>query len=612
MELPEGQFVAPNAPILYNTENGEGAELHFAGNFISTEGDAPSRKRTRQDMDPFQQYTLNEDQDFSFGLNESLGRELRNLYPPPLNCSYDQYPDMIFPESYGSSTALPIQELAQSYGTTVVEPGPPDYQLAAKEDEMLKNSPEFNNICAWKDKITQIKDEISEVRKAQEALLGDGESSAEDPQRLNERQRALLDSLDMGKQTLNGILRTTMLPASELTTLRWCLRQVRILCSELELFQNELSLNFPALDINSTESYVKLVIERQSFPRTVKQHPKTQKSYQVSQGEPVVVRLLTSPNCKVTSIGKVIAEVVFDEFASNQRGFEVLNSHQNMTRGEASFFDLRFPQGTRLKTVRLTFNVETEHSVPMPGKQRRAINAVVVSTPSEPFVVMTNENQWDVSALTLLKKDAFSDRKAIEWEYFANVLQVHYLKATRQNTESPERQLSKHDLMYIRSTLFNDAAIVTEEAVEIFWNWFGKILHKIRHQKSFREMWLRGFVYGFLNKQTAEALLSHEIVGASLIRFSEQCPGKIAIAYVKHEPDMRCNKVFHFLDKNDATTLPEFLDARTNFSSMLQVKLCFDYAHPIAGRFPKSDVLEGFLARRATGSAVSGYEDELS
>lgn len=51
---------------------------------------------------------------------------------------------------------------------------------------------------------------------------------------------------------------------------------------------------------------------------------------------------------------------------------------------------------------------------------------------SNPFVVITNECQWEGSAGTLLKKDAFGGQLEIPWPQFVNTLQRHFLIATKQ------------------------------------------------------------------------------------------------------------------------------------------------------------------------------------
>jgi hypothetical protein len=69
------------------------------------------------------------------------------------------------------------------------------------------------------------------------------------------------------------------------------------------------------------------------------------------------------------------------------------------------------------------------------------------------------------------------------------LLQLHYLIATRQPLSKIGRPLTKTDLGYIWQLKFDRAKDVTREASEHFWDWFGKVLHILRHQKPVPELW---------------------------------------------------------------------------------------------------------------------------
>lgn len=75
------------------------------------------------------------------------------------------------------------------------------------------------------------------------------------------------------------------------------------------------------------------------------------------------------------------------------------------------------------------------------------------------------------------------------------MLQVHYLRATRQNPVEPKRPLSIREIQYISQLeQFKNKSIIHVRDFEAFWVWFGDAMHKIRHQKLFSNMWLQGFV----------------------------------------------------------------------------------------------------------------------
>lgn len=83
---------------------------------------------------------------------------------------------------------------------------------------------------------------------------------------------------------------------------------------------------------------------------------------------------------------------------------------------------------------------------------------------------------------TLLKKDSFGNAAEIPWPMFANKLQRHFLRATRQDPIKPTRYLSRHELTYPRPKLtkikinpwhFTD--IFTKISLEVK-PWFRRVL----------------------------------------------------------------------------------------------------------------------------------------
>ena len=157
--------------------------------------------------------------------------------------------------------------------------------------------------------------------------------------------------------------------------------------------------------------------------------------------------------------------------------------------GVVRFTDLRFPNGSRQKVVRLQFTVQATYVQPngVPAKQQLESNL------TQPFIIMTNENQWRVSEGALFKKYAFEGNENVTWQKFANLLQVHYLRATRQDPSEPQRPLSVRELQYLwQLDQFKGKPLVHVRDFEAFWNWFGEAMHKIRHQKPFSSMWLQG------------------------------------------------------------------------------------------------------------------------
>lgn len=105
----------------------------------------------------------------------------------------------------------------------------------------------------------------------------------------------------------------------------------------------------------------------------------------------------------------------------------------------------------RKTSVTLKFSMQLKA-----GQGDSATTATVESDSSRHFVVITNEIQWQGSAGTLLKRDAFDGQLEITWPQFANALQRHVLKATKQDPVRPARCLSGYDLRYIKAKFFGN------------------------------------------------------------------------------------------------------------------------------------------------------------
>jgi len=259
---------------------------------------------------------------------------------------------------------------------------------------------------------------------------------------------------------------------------------------------------------------------------------------------------------------------------SKRNSLSIQNDQQPLsTSGTARFPDLRFVHGTRLKIAVLKFTLEVQYIQP----NGTVHNAILESNKSNPFVVMTNENQWESSAGNLLKYYVFQNLAVSEvpWCRFANYLQNHYLRATRQDLASPARPLSRYDLDYIQMNQFNGATTVTSQTFAKFWDWFGKVMHSIRHQKPFLFLWLNGLVYGFISKTDAERLLQGQPAGTFVARFSERRAGQVAIAFSKEDPITKRISIKHYLfdtQTNQIKSLPDFCKEKVNLVYLPRLK----------------------------------------
>jgi len=197
------------------------------------------------------------------------------------------------------------------------------------------------------------------------------------------------------------------------------------------------------------------------------------------------------------------------------------------------------------------------------------------------------------------------------------MLQVHYLKATRQNPVEPKRPLSLRELQYISQLdQFKHKDKIYVRDFEIFWGWFGDALHKIRHQKVVSSMWLEGEIFGFIDKEDVPRLVygNGSTGGTFLIRFSERSSGSVAIAYSEVEVTSGRLQLKHYLVKSkEFEDLVEFLNSRPNFQWLVPAKTEFSTrldscTLPIV---LKRDFTAKYL-QPSKEAKVPGYIDELN
>lgn len=450
-----------------------------------------------------------------------------------------------------------------------------------------------------------VKDQIEKIKWTQKQLTIPPDAISFE--NLNKQQKDLLGALQWGLKELKNLYEQFILHPKELTKVFVLKRDLQILEATLNVYQTELlHLSYP--DANVNKCFAALVVIKQPFPKAVKKDSKL-------TSDPVIVSLIRGPKTEIKVMSQVKAVLYFDDQSKKEKeSLAISNDVADFdSQGEASFGDLRFPAGTRLKMVRLQFSVHIQYVIV--GKTNLT-TTILESEPTEPFVVMTNENQWDNSAGILLKKDSFDNAQQILWPHFANTLQLHYLRATRQSLDAPTRVLSRDDLEYIFTAKFDSKMYINQKEYDEFWEWFGKALHRIRHQKHFGSLWLRGFIYGFVSKPDAERILFIQRPGSFIIRFSESTPGKLAVAYVKTDATTGKIEIKHYMidprDKKETQTLPEFLAAHENLLYWLQIKNDFiPGPQKLQSIYEKYSVLKDYLAKKESSQTIEGYEEVL-
>jgi len=226
---------------------------------------------------------------------------------------------------------------------------------------------------------------------------------------------------------------------------------------------------------------------------------------------------------------------------------------------------------------------------------------------THPLVVITNESQWDRAAGALLKKELFaSGQTSLGWVEFANVLQQHFLIATRQDLSNPKRALSAYDLHYLHTKFFGGSPVVTSKSFDEFWEWFGKCVRELRYQKHIGSMWQGGLLFGFMERDGESAALYQKEPGTFIIRFSERHVGQFTVAFVGTESPPR---IKHYLVQPAdlvGKTLPDFLQQCPQFSTVLV--LSNESGSPVLMKRAKNPMLEPYCSKRISQEVEPDYD----
>jgi hypothetical protein len=437
-------------------------------------------------------------------------------------------------------------------------------------------------------------------------------------QQVSAFQSDIINKHEMLRQQLENLRAHVLLLPVELSLLNQLRLELSLQMKQLQLYHIELE---GYTHSRTTQSFVvpaALVITQQPFPKSVKQNKP------VDDG--IYVRLLTGAACAIWPADAVVASVVSEpapapvttasgrtkkstNSSSKEETHTVHNNQKMMDSGTAIFDSLTFPQGSRKKTLSLKFSVTVNCSRPL-GNSTENYTCLIESDLSQPFIVKTNENQWDEAEGSLLKAEAFGPRSDIPWFQLCNSLQRRYLMATKQDPLKPLRPLTSQDFNYLYSVKFctqgsnvapNEHTMVSGKAYDEFWLWFGPGLHKIRYQRHLCILWQQGYLCGFLQRDEAVKVLSGAPFGSFLIRLSERAKGSFAIAYVAVENDQLA--VCHYLITQDDVfgpkkTLPDFLSTRKSLMHLTQVVTDNETGNRIFRLCDKDVVLQEYYSKK--------------
>lgn len=301
-------------------------------------------------------------------------------------------------------------------------------------------------------------------------------------------------------RALQHLNQQVILDPPDLARLMVLLQDLRIQMKQLELYHNELQQLLTPQP--TPQPVAALVISKQPFPVVIS------KGKQLTE-EQLTVRLLTgaSPSSQAAPTAAVKATLLCDTHnpaARNAPASPIEGDVQHISPARVAHFPLKFLSGTRKSAVHIKMGVPVRAGP-------NGASVTVESEMSNPFVVITNECQWETSAGILLKKDAFGGQLEITWPQFVNTLQRHFLIATRQDMVRPKRPLSLYDFQYINSQFFGNRTVIHQKDFDNFWNWFGRSMQTLRYQRHICALWQTGVIYGFITRDDVNSALNNQV-----------------------------------------------------------------------------------------------------
>eukprot|EP01103_Thecamoeba_quadrilineata_P018768 TRINITY_DN7347_c0_g1_i1.p1 TRINITY_DN7347_c0_g1~~TRINITY_DN7347_c0_g1_i1.p1 ORF type:complete len:613 (-),score=131.47 TRINITY_DN7347_c0_g1_i1:1110-2948(-) len=523
---------------------------------------------------------------------------LPSLYPQKNSTSLPS-PMSYPPSMYQSTNNFPPQSTIKSSILDFKDPSSPSSSMQSTQPTQL--------IVEVYQNYQRQKEELEKLRILQKKFLQNPRS--EDHDLLGAHHKSLKNKLESQLKSLSYLQHHTILTPSDIHRLFLLTQDLKIQQLQLNLYWQEL-LQLSQPSSASNQSLFALVVVEDPFPIVIS------KGKQLDD-DPVVVQLLSASNVEIQSYSKVHVAMIFENQpmkTPSQKSIETdtqsLDSHRRIVK-----WHLRFLHGTRKIPVTLRFGLQM---------QVNHVTFPVESQQSQPFIIITNECQWEESEGSLLKKSAFGDQLEVSWCFFANLLQRHFLRSTRQDPIRPIRPLSCTDLNYIHKKMFQQSQTITQKDFDTFWAWFGKIVQKLRYQRHICPLWYSGIIQGFLSREEIYQALIHEEPGTFLVRFSERHAGLFAIAYRIDDLDPK-SRVRHFLMRQDAKkTLPDFLGEQPSFIYLLQLQQnnsARDDSSPTQSENSQSNygyrkvfkdsLLETYYSKKTCLPPTNGYDDNI-
>jgi len=369
---------------------------------------------------------------------------------------------------------------------------------------------------------------------------------------------------------------------------------------QIDLYRKEIEHCVASPDYGDV-IFAALFINQQPFPAPIKQHLLV---------DPIRVQILIAARTRVDLSVPVRAEMITDwNIGNNKKQTSPMKGHEEKfsTDGTVAFRSLKFTVGTGCKAVQIKFRTILN---------RKNQKFQFESDPSESFIVMTNTKQWAEAQGILTKRELFKESSEVTAQYFANVIQMLYIQASRQDARKAFRPLGPSDFRFLFENKilkpFSYNQLVNQTDFDRLWSWFGPVLQKIRYQKFLLPMWTGGLFWGFISKAESEQVLEPYDIGTFILRFSVMNNGSMAVAYKQSKTAVR-----HYLIKSKDTSgqghsLPQFIRDTSSLLNFLRISLtdAFEIKFSLV---EKNQALAkiGSKRRKMADNKGSGYDEYL-
>ena len=432
---------------------------------------------------------------------------------------------------------------------------------------------------------------------------GPSKAASEDVERQRGRVKAEAEDVERAVHVLNSLMDSKYLMPVQLLAVEELFAQATFSLKRFDLLSAELQLL--SAERQPLPCVVGLVITRQPFPAVFLKGDalKDQLHVQLVTGAATRVHSVKPIRAAIcTGVGFSSISFSMNDDKSVENGSQPLSPRTGVAE-----FPLTLTSGTRKDCASVRFAAEV-HLRDYADPSRQNV-AYVESLLSKPFIVMTNQKQWDSCEGILIRQLAFKGQLEVPWPRFCNFLSSQFfaISRLRQLFTQDLRPLSAYDLQYLRDKWVDGRKTVTVKEFERFWAWFGATCHTLKYQKHVCLLWHRGFISGFLSRDDANVALLDQPPGSILIRFSESLPGQLVISHTPHEaPAAIKHYLVRITDTSEKITLPDFLRHQSQWRYLLRYATDPTTGVPGFSRVSKQAALESFYSKGVNDDLLEG------